>query len=66
MIMVIDVFHHRIYIHFEGMTARKGDGGEWEWDLAEAALWTKGLFTIREYVRRHQATIMEYVAGRPI
>ena len=33
--VVIEVFHHRTTRRIEGMTARKGNGGEWEWDLVD-------------------------------
>ena len=45
---------------------RRGDGAEWEWDLVVTALEVTGIFPIREYSRRWQATIAEYVAGKPI
>ena len=31
--VVIEVFHHRTTRQIEVMTARKGNGGEWEWAL---------------------------------
>ena len=48
------------------MTARKGDGGEWEWASVDVALYTMGIWPIRGCVRRLQVTIVEYVARRPI
>ena len=63
---VIEGFNHRIARLVVGMTERKGEGGEWEWALVDAALETTETWTIREYVRRWQVKIMEYVSGRPI
>ena len=48
------------------MTARKGGGSKWEWGSVDAALEITGIWSIREYVRRHQAKIAEYVSGIPI
>ena len=48
------------------MTARRGDGGEWEWLLVDAELEATGLWNIREYVRWRKETVAKYVAGRPI
>ena len=66
MMTVLDIFHHIIARRIVGVTARKGDGGEWGWDPLHEALDTMGIFPISEFVRRRQAIIMEYVAGRPI
>ena len=63
---VLEVFHHRIAIWITGMTENNGEGREWEWALVDAALDTMGLWPIREYMRRRQATITAYLAGRPI
>ena len=65
-ITVLEGFNYRIARHIAGMTAKKGDGGEWEWDSAEAALETTGIWKIKEYVRRWTAKINEYVAIIPI
>ena len=48
------------------MIARKGDGGEWEWVLVYVDLEVKGIWKIREYMRRQQKTLAEYVSGRKI
>ena len=37
MMTVLEVFHNRISSRIAGMTVGKGDGGEWEWDLVDAA-----------------------------
>ena len=49
--VVIDVFHHRTTRRIEIMTERKGNGGEWEWDLVDVLFEVTGSLTIREYVR---------------
>ena len=66
MMAVLEVFHHRIAIWITGMTENNGEGREWEWDLVDAALELTGIYLMREYLRRQQAKIAEYVAGRPI
>ena len=38
MMRVIEGFHHSIAIRIKGMTARKGNGGEWEWDSVDVVL----------------------------
>ena len=43
-----------------------GAGREWEWALVEEALEETRIWPMREYVRRRQATIEEYVAYQPI
>ena len=48
------------------MKARKGHKGKWECASVEAALETTGILSIREYMRRWQAIIAEYVSGRTI
>ena len=50
-VVVIEVFHHRTTRRIEGMTERKGNGGEWEWDLVDVLFEVTGSLTIREYVR---------------
>ena len=43
-----------------------GNGREWEWYSVDSALEVKWLWPIREYMRRRQTTIAEYVTGRNI
>ena len=66
MIMVLDGFHHIIDRKIVGITARKDDGREWEWASVGVALETAGLWPIREYKRKRQVKLMEYVAGIPM
>ena len=40
---VLEGFHHRIARPVLGITVRKGDGGEWEWDSVDVALGTMGI-----------------------
>ena len=42
MMTFLEGFHHRIAIHILGMTAKKVDSGEWDWDLVDAELETTG------------------------
>ena len=48
---MIEGFHYSITRQIAGMTAKKGDGGELEWDLVDASLDITGLCLIREYTR---------------
>ena len=52
MITMLERFHHRIAIRIAVRTARKVDGGEWEWELVEMALEITGVFPVRDYMRR--------------
>ena len=36
-LMVIEEFRHSISRLIEGMSKRKGDGGEWEWSYVDVA-----------------------------
>ena len=40
--------------------------GEWEYPPLDQALERAGLWPMKEYIRRRQATIEEYIATRPI
>ena len=66
MMKLLEGFHHMISRRILGMTAQRGAGGEWEWVPVEAALEEAGLWPTRESMRRRQATIVEYIADRPI
>ena len=48
MMTVLEGFHHKITRRIVGRTAWRGDGGEWEWYLVDAALEVTGLWMIRE------------------
>ena len=66
MMTVLGGFHHRIARCILGMKAWRDDGGEWKWTLVDAVLEVKGIWAMREYVRRWQVKIAEYDAGRPL
>ena len=62
---VLEGFHHRIARRIAGKVAfRQGD--EWVWPPLEEALDEAGLWPMREYIRRRQATVEQYIATRPI
>ena len=63
MMTVLEMVHHRIAKCITGMTARKGDGGEWKWASVHAVLETMGLWQIMDHLRSRQAKITEYVSG---
>ena len=62
----LEVFHHGISRQIMGMKEWMGDGGEWEWNLVDAALEATGIWLMRDYLWRWKANIEEYVMGRPI
>ena len=66
MITLIEVFNHRISIQIVVITASNVYSKEWEFTLVDTSLDITRLLPIKEYVRRRQETITEYVAGRPI
>ena len=66
MMKVLEGFHHRVDRWIVEMMARRGDVGEWEWDLVEAALEAAWIWTMRDYVRRWKASTEEYVTDQPI
>ena len=62
---VLEGFHHRIARRIAGKVAfRQGD--EWVWPPLQEALDEAGLWPMREYIRRRQATVEQYIATRPI
>ena len=65
MMKVLDRFHHRVARGVSGMVARLVDG-EWFYPPLEAAMEAVGLFPMKTYVRKSQATIEQYIATRPI
>ena len=65
MMKVLDRFHHRVARRISGMVARLVDG-EWFYPPLEAAMEAVGLFPMKVYVRKRQATIEQYIATRPI
>ena len=66
MITLIEVFNHRISIQNVVITASKVYGKEWEFTLVDTSFDITRILPIKEYVRRRQETITEYVVGRPI
>ena len=48
MMTVLEGFHHRVDQRLLGLTARRGDGGEWECTPVATALEVIGLRTMRE------------------
>ena len=63
---VLEGFHHRVARRITGNQARRLPNGEWEYPPLEPALEAAGLFPMKEYVRRRQAHIADYIATRPI
>ena len=48
MMTALEGFDHRIARWIVGVTANKGDGGEWEWASVDVALETMDIWLIRE------------------
>ena len=63
---VLKGFHQRVDRRLLGLTARWGNTSEWECPPVATAMKVTGLWMVGECVRRRQATIAEYIAGRPI
>ena len=66
MMTVLEGFHHSISRQIVEITVWRGNIREWEGDLVNAALEVTWLRPTRDYVRRRQAIIAKYVAGRSI
>ena len=66
MLNILEGFHHRAARRITRMTATRAAGGEWECPVVVTAMESKGLHTIREYIRRRQGTIAEKLACRHI
>ena len=49
---VIEAFYHSIARQVFRVKERKGDAGEWEWALVDAAFENTGIFPIRGYMKR--------------
>ena len=62
---VLEGFHHRIARRISGKVAQRV-GEEWHYPPIEEALEEAGLWPMREYIRRRQATIADFIATRPI
>ena len=65
MMKVLEGFHHKVARRIAHMMPYQVDG-EWFYPPLKDALATAGLFPVKEYIRRRQATITQYVALRPI
>ena len=66
MVKVLEGFHHRVARRITGRMARRLPSGEWHYPSFKKALRKAGLWSMREYIRRRQARVAEYIATRPI
>ena len=57
--MLLGGLCHTIARHIVGVTERKGDGGEWEWVLVDAALDTTGFLADKGV--REEATVKNLI-----
>ena len=66
MLTIIEGFNHQVDRIIAGNTAwRDGDGG-WEWPPVEEDLDVTGIYLIKEYIQRRQATIAAPISNHPI
>ena len=65
MMRVLEGFHHKVARRIAHMMPHQVNG-EWIYPPLAEALEESGLYPIREYIRRRQVTITEYIANRPI
>ena len=61
MVKLLEGFHHWSSRRIMGTTDIRGEGGEWEYPPAAAAMEVAGIKPIIEKIRRRQATIEEKV-----
>ena len=62
MLKVLDGFRHQVSRRITGKTGHSTTGREWECPPAAEALDTTGIYPIKEYIQRRQATIAAHVA----
>ena len=65
-VKVVEGFYHCISCRIAGKTACRIRTEVWEWPPVEESLEAAGVWPMREYTRRHQATIEDYIAKRLI
>lgn len=61
----LESFHHRVARRITGLTPRLV-AGEWHYPPLAEAMKLAGLYPMKEYVRRRQATYADYLATRPL
>ena len=57
MLKVLEGLHHRVARRITGITEWSTTSGDWEWPLANEALETTGIWTIKEYIQRRKENI---------
>ena len=63
---VLGGFHHRVACRLTGRQPWKGRDGGWVYPPTEDAMAEAGLQELETYVSRHQNTVAQYIATRPI
>ena len=58
--------HHRVDWRIAGKTSRNVGAEGWEWPSPEEALDTSRICNMKEYVRKCQGTIEDYISMRPL
>lgn len=66
MLEILKSFHHRVARRLSGMMPHRAEDGTWTYPPLQEAMEKASLWPMREYVRRRQATVEDYIATRPI
>ena len=66
MMEILESFHHHVARRLSGPIPYRSPDGAWIYPPLKEAMDKAGLWTMKEYVRRRQATVEDYVATRPI
>ena len=66
MLKVLDGFHNWVARRISGMLSQKVGEEIWDWSLVAYALEASGMWPMKEYIKRRQATIVDYIANLPI
>ena len=63
---VLGGFHHRVDLRLTGQQPWKGWDGVWFYPKMEYAILEAELQELETYIYRHQNTVAQYIANRPI
>jgi hypothetical protein len=66
MVKVLESFHHKVARRITGKMPTLLLSGEWHYPPLADALLEAGLYPLRTYIQRRQATITRHIVTRPI
>ena len=66
MLQPLEGFHHQVARRLTGRLPRKSANNQWIYPPVAETLHLAGFFTMKEYIRRRQNTVADYIASRPI